>query len=189
MSLEFAEMLKVMAHFGCFGASQEGGAREAADTAAADTAATPPSRGARGAGSSSSGAAWSRNAGGPGGADAAEGQRDAAEGQALAQAPRPRPPSSSALASEARASFVGAAAGAEPLDVVIKLGLDYSAAGKEGSAHRMAFVNNLTQDLGNATGQPAGMFEVTRVSPGSVMVDVLIHGDGAGGGEARATPL
>ena len=67
----------------------------------------------------------------------------------------------------------------KPVEMTIKLALDFSAAGKAGSAQRVAFNNDLTQDLSNASGSAPHLFEVVRVSAGSIIVDTLIHQDPA----------
>jgi len=178
MALEFGDMLKVMEHFACF-VQSPGGAR-----AADDMRGRAPSRGARGPASSSTPPSSLGKTGGRGAENAEEGQGNGPAAAAPSAEKR-----GAALAAPPQPSFAAAPAAAKPVDMVIKLGLDYSAAGKEGTAHRAAFVNNLAQDLANATGQPPDAFEVTRVSPGSVLVDMLIHDGAAGGGEPRATPM
>jgi hypothetical protein len=67
----------------------------------------------------------------------------------------------------------------KPVEITLKLALDFSAAGKAGSAQRVAFNNNLTQDLSNASGFAPHLFEVVRVSAGSIIVGTLIHSDPA----------
>ena len=59
--------------------------------------------------------------------------------------------------------------------MTLKLALDYSAAGKSGSMQRVAFNKNLTQDLSKASGLVPHLFEVVRVSAGSIIVHTLIH--------------
>ena len=61
--------------------------------------------------------------------------------------------------------------------IQIKLALDFSAAGKAGSAQRRSFNDNLTQNLSNASGLAPHLFEVVRVSAGSIVVDTLVHPD------------
>jgi hypothetical protein len=70
----------------------------------------------------------------------------------------------------------------KPVEMMIKLALNFSAAGKAGSAQRAAFNNDLTKDLSNASGSAPHLFEVVRVSAGSIIVDTLIHQDPAGCG-------
>jgi hypothetical protein len=67
----------------------------------------------------------------------------------------------------------------KPVEMTLKLALEFSAAGKAGSAQRVAFNNNLTRDLSNASGFAPHLFEVVRVSAGSIIVDTLIHPDPA----------
>ena len=59
------------------------------------------------------------------------------------------------------------------------LGLDYSSIGADGSAQRVAFRNELQQDLANASGLPPSSFVLKRLSPGSVLVDCDIYPDPA----------
>jgi hypothetical protein len=66
-----------------------------------------------------------------------------------------------------------------PVEMTITLSLDFSAAGKAGSAQRETFNDNLTQDLSNASGLAPHLFEVVRVSAGSIIVDTLVHPDSA----------
>jgi hypothetical protein len=70
----------------------------------------------------------------------------------------------------------------KPVKMTLKLALDFSEAGKAGSAQRVAFNNNLTQDLSSASGLAAHLFEVVRVSAGSIIVDTLINPDPADSG-------
>ena len=67
----------------------------------------------------------------------------------------------------------------KPVEMTLKLALDFRDAGEKGSPQRVAFNNNLTQDLANASGLPPHLFEVVRVSAGSIIVDTLIHPDPA----------
>jgi len=68
---------------------------------------------------------------------------------------------------------------AKAVEMTIKLALDFSAAGKAGSAERVTFNDNLTQDLSIASGLAPHLFEVVRVSAGSIVVDTLVHPDSA----------
>jgi len=61
------------------------------------------------------------------------------------------------------------------VDMSLKLGLDFSSAGPEFSAQRNAFVQELKRDLAYASGLDASHFNVTRLSPGSVIIDTEIH--------------
>ena len=67
----------------------------------------------------------------------------------------------------------------KPVEMTLKLALDFSAAGQPESPQRIAFNNNLTQDLSNAAGLAPDLFEVVSVSPGSIIVQTLIHPDPA----------
>jgi hypothetical protein len=67
----------------------------------------------------------------------------------------------------------------KPAEMTLKLALDFNAAGKAGSAQRAAFNNNLIQDLSHASGLAPHLFEIVRVSAGSIIVDTLIHADPA----------
>jgi hypothetical protein len=61
------------------------------------------------------------------------------------------------------------------VNVVLKLGLDIGAAGVEGSRWREGFLQDLRQDLAKASGLAPESFEIQRLSPGSIIVDVVIH--------------
>lgn len=60
--------------------------------------------------------------------------------------------------------------------MTIQLGLDFRAAGGEGSQQRAAFVRELVQDLAYASGLMPQNFSLTSLSPGSIMVDAAILG-------------
>jgi hypothetical protein len=53
--------------------------------------------------------------------------------------------------------------------VRVTLGLDYAAAGDEGSEERELFLRDLTTDLGAAAGLPSACFEIMRLMPGSIV--------------------
>ena len=48
-----------------------------------------------------------------------------------------------------------------------------TAVGQEGSMQREKFIKDLTQDLAHASGTEASDFNILKLSPGSVVVDVL----------------
>ena len=68
------------------------------------------------------------------------------------------------------------------VNMQLKLGLDFSAAGQQGSPARAAFEQNLIRDLSNATGLNPVSFRIKNMSPGSVVVDADIHADPSGRG-------
>jgi len=72
---------------------------------------------------------------------------------------------------------VGDLCDTKPVEMTIKLALDFREAGKAGSAERVTFKDNLTQDLSSASGWAPHLFEVVRVSAGSIVVDTLVHQD------------
>ena len=57
-----------------------------------------------------------------------------------------------------------------PVDILLRLDLDYSLVGPRNSHQREAFANHLCQDLSNASGLPATYFLIKDMSPGSVLV-------------------
>jgi DNA repair exonuclease SbcCD ATPase subunit len=67
------------------------------------------------------------------------------------------------------------------VDMVMKLGLNFSAAGEEGSTSRRFFEKSLVQDLANASGMAATNFKVRNMSPGSVIVDIRVFPDAVRG--------
>jgi len=81
----------------------------------------------------------------------------------------------------------------EAVLMTLTLGLEFSEAGVEGSAVREAFVREVTADLAAAGGVPAGAFRISKVSAGSVVLDIqIVAVDGpmmeAGGGVGARTP-
>ena len=70
----------------------------------------------------------------------------------------------------------------EPVDMQLKLGLDFLVAGQPNSLERSAFEQNLIRDLSNASGLNPVSFRVQRMSPGSIIVDMQIHRDPIGRG-------
>ena len=73
----------------------------------------------------------------------------------------------------------------KPVEMTMKLAVDFRAAGKVGSAERVSFNHDLTQDLSNASGLAPHLFEVVRVgrqhrmSAGSIVVVTRVHADSA----------
>lgn len=61
------------------------------------------------------------------------------------------------------------------IEMTLKLGLNFSAAGGEGSKARRLFSKSLVQDLASAADTPAACFRVLSMSPGSVMVTLLVR--------------
>ena len=68
----------------------------------------------------------------------------------------------------------------KPVEMTLKLAMDFSNAGQQGSAQRAAFTKSLTEDLSKAAGVAPQVFEVVRVSAGSIIVDTKIHVDPKG---------
>ena len=61
--------------------------------------------------------------------------------------------------------------------MVLTLGILFEAVGEEASQKRKDFITTLTTDLSQAAGIRAGQISVVRLSPGSVIVDLVIAGD------------
>jgi hypothetical protein len=80
----------------------------------------------------------------------------------------------------------------KPVEIVIKLGLDYAHAGHEGTTLRAGFLQSLAQDLGKASGMPYTTFHILKVAPGRdvvapiIVLDAQIHADSLGRGQ---TPM
>lgn len=53
--------------------------------------------------------------------------------------------------------------------------MDFEDAGEEGSEERHNFENDLLHDLSNATGLNSDHFDVKKLSPGSIIVDLEIR--------------
>jgi len=73
-----------------------------------------------------------------------------------------------------------------PVLVTLTLGMDFSAAGEEGSQERNTFETLVKQDLANASGVEVDSIEITRLSRGSVVVDIELQQDPS---EATPDPL
>jgi hypothetical protein len=68
----------------------------------------------------------------------------------------------------------------KPVDIILKLGLDFSSAGSDGSQERKEFERELAQNLSHASGLPPAHFKVKHMSPGSIIVDTEINSDVTG---------
>ena len=75
------------------------------------------------------------------------------------------------------------------LSTTVKLGLDFSAAGEEGSGKRREFEADIIQDLANAADEPDSRFDITRLSPGSIIVEFSILDDPTGHGPPASAIL
>ena len=76
------------------------------------------------------------------------------------------------------------------VDMQLKLGLDFIVAGQPKTPERASFEETLICDLSNASGHDPASFEVQRVSPGSIIIDMRIHPDASGAGpEPQDTAL
>jgi len=64
-----------------------------------------------------------------------------------------------------------------PVDVTLKLGLDFAVAGAQGSQQRATFRHALVQDIANATRLAPANFAIKHMSPGSLIVDIQIRPD------------
>jgi hypothetical protein len=64
--------------------------------------------------------------------------------------------------------------GSVTVQVRLKLKMDLSMTGKEGSEKRKEFETKLTRDLANASGASRNCFHVKSISPGSAIVDVQV---------------
>jgi C-terminal processing protease CtpA/Prc len=68
----------------------------------------------------------------------------------------------------------------------VKLGLDFSHAGIQGSVERLSFQNQFIFDLCNASGLQESRFRVKNTSPGSIIVETEIHTGSEGSQLARS---
>ena len=71
------------------------------------------------------------------------------------------------------------------VNLLIKLDLDYAYTGREETPQRGWFIQNLTQDLGNASGMHPAKFHIIRIAPG-IVLDAQIHPDPSSRGQ---TPM
>jgi len=103
---------------------------------------------------------------------------------------RPKPtsePAPTPKSVEQARGVSGVSAGRTPraemhVDMQLKLGLDFIVAGQPKTPERASFEETLICDLSNASGHDPASFEVQRVSPGSIIVDMRIHPDTSGAG-------
>ena len=58
------------------------------------------------------------------------------------------------------------------VEMNLRLDMDFQAAGQEGSTQRQIFIQDLKQDLADASGMGTSDFNILKVSPGSVVVDI-----------------
>ena len=98
--------------------------------------------------------------------------------RATRSAPPPAAPSGSGSKPEA----------GKPVTMTMKLGMDFKNAGKEGTPERAKFENDLVLDLANASGADPSSFKITKLSPGSVVVETEISKPPGGSGEG-ADPI
>jgi hypothetical protein len=68
-----------------------------------------------------------------------------------------------------------------PTAVQIKLDLPMTAAGEAGTSQRIIFEKDVRQDLSNACGLSSEHFCITKIAPGSILLDIEIWPDIAGG--------
>jgi hypothetical protein len=73
-----------------------------------------------------------------------------------------------------------AAALPDPVQLTMTLGMSFHETGEEGSAKREAFKRDMADDLAKASGLPAENFNITKLSAGSVIVDLNIMPDPLG---------
>jgi hypothetical protein len=66
------------------------------------------------------------------------------------------------------------------VQLTMTLGMSFQETGEEGSSKREAFKHDLANDLANASGLPAENFKITKLSAGSVVVDIDILPDPLG---------
>ena len=58
------------------------------------------------------------------------------------------------------------------VEMNLRLDMDFEVAGQEGSTQRQNFIKDLMQDLGDASGTGASDFNILKLSPGSVIVEM-----------------
>ena len=61
---------------------------------------------------------------------------------------------------------------AQVVEMNLQLDMDFQAAGQEGSIQRQIFIKDLKQDLADSSGMGTSDFNILKVSPGSVIVDM-----------------
>jgi hypothetical protein len=64
-----------------------------------------------------------------------------------------------------------------PVQLIMTLGLDFSMAGIEGSDKRENFKRDVAEDLASASGLPPANFRIKDVSPGSIILDLMVMPD------------
>ncbi len=70
----------------------------------------------------------------------------------------------------------------KPVTMTMKLGMDFAKAGKECSPERAKFEQQLVADLAAASGEDPSTFKITKLSPGSVVVETEISKSASGKG-------
>jgi hypothetical protein len=65
------------------------------------------------------------------------------------------------------------------VEMNLRLNMDFHSVGQEGSIRRQIFIQDLKQDLVDASGMVASDFNILKVSPGSVVVDMNAPGNAA----------
>jgi hypothetical protein len=59
------------------------------------------------------------------------------------------------------------------VEMNLRLNMEFQAAGQEGSVQRQNFMKDLKQDLADASGMGTSDFNILKISPGSVVVDII----------------
>ena len=75
---------------------------------------------------------------------------------------------------------------ADAVPMTVKLGMDFKAAGDEGSLQRSKFEKDLVSDLATASGLAADRFKIRKLAPGSVLVGVNVYPEPCGHGPSAA---
>jgi hypothetical protein len=97
--------------------------------------------------------------------------------------------SSSAASSFPPAAVAPSSQGLSDPDAVpmtVKMGMDFKAAGDEGSLQRSKFEKDLVSDLATASGVAADRFKIRKLAPGSVLVGVDVYPEPCGHGPSAA---
>ena len=74
----------------------------------------------------------------------------------------------------------------DAVPMTVKLGMDFKAAGDEGSLQRSKFEKDLVLDFATASGVAADRFKIRKLAPGSVLVGVDIYPEPCGHGPSAA---
>jgi hypothetical protein len=90
------------------------------------------------------------------------------------------PPEANSNSSHHSMGAFEAAALPDPVQLTMTLGMTFHETGEEGSSKREAFKLDLANDLAKASGLPAELFKITKLSAGSVIVDIDILPDPLG---------